>query len=68
MRKRRFIPLVRRQTEPVFDALARSEPLNLDGGMRRKLDDGEHCVVDIPERGARADGGGTEEGTVLRSQ
>jgi len=36
--------------------------------MRRKFHDGEHSVVNVPERGAGAGGAGAEQGTVLRSQ
>ena len=65
--KKRVTPLVRRQTEPVSDALAGGETLNLDGSMGCKVHDGEYCVVDVPERSAGAGGAGAEEGTVLRA-
>lgn len=67
-RKKRVAPSVRCQGNPVSDALTGSETLHLDGGMRRKVHDGEYRAVDVPERGAGAGGGDTDEGAVLRSK
>jgi hypothetical protein len=61
----RIAPFVRCKAKPVSDGLARGEPLDLNGGMRRKVHDGEYNVIGVPECGAGAGGGGVEEGTVL---
>lgn len=63
-----IVPLIGCQTEPVSDMLAGRKTLNLNGSMRRKVHNGKHCVLDVAERGTRAGGADTEEGTILWSE
>ena len=61
----RIAPVIRCKAKPVSDGLAGGKPLDLNGGMRRKVHDGEYNVIGVPERGAGAGGGSIEEGLVL---
>jgi hypothetical protein len=47
--KHRVVPLVRCETKPIPHALVGRKTLNLNGSMRRKVDNGKYDVLDVVE-------------------